>query len=157
MVEGGRDQRSTCNQQRRIAMKTNSKPYLLLFAALVLILAACAQVAEAQPQAGALPQLEAGPQPEEASQISEKEAAKCLRSSDERRLLVDIVHGFCVQFPAEYDIAYPNENEIMLIKGSMVNVEEPSAHIEVKPAEGVTLEQAADQIAADYAIPGMEV
>jgi hypothetical protein len=62
-----------------------------------------------------------------------------------------------VQFPAEYDIAYPNESEIMLIKGSMVNVEEPSAHIEVKPAEGLTLEQVADQIAADYAIPGMEV
>jgi len=132
-------------------MKTIHKPYLLLFAALAFILAACAQVVEAKPQPEALSQVEAAPQ------ATESVAGKCLRRSEDTRLLVDIVHGFCVQFPAEYDIAYPNESEIMLIKGSMVNVEEPSAHIEVKPAEGVTLAQAADQIAADYAIPGMDV
>ena len=126
-------------------MKILRKPYLLLFAALALILVACAQTAEAKPQSGDAPQ-----------SIGDV-AGKCLRSSDETRLLVDIVHGFCVQFPADFDIAYPNESEIMLIKGSMVNVEEPSAHIEVKPAGGMTLEQVADQIATDYAIPGMEV
>jgi len=37
-------------------MKILRKPYLLLFAALALILVACAQTAEAQPQSGDAPQ-----------------------------------------------------------------------------------------------------
>jgi hypothetical protein len=126
-------------------VKTIRKPNLLLLVALAFILTACAQIAAAQPQSEAAPQGNAGT------------PVKCLRDSETRRLLVNVVQGYCLQYPAEYDIAFPNESEVMMIKGSMLNVSEPVAQIEVKPAEGVTLEQVADQIAADYAIPGMEV
>jgi len=45
----------------------------------------------------------------------------------------------------------------MLVKRYVLNINEPSVSVTFKPAEDVTLEQAADQIAGNYAIPGVEV
>jgi len=126
-------------------MKPKKYSSLLLFVDLVLILTACA------------PANVSGSKSEGALQSSGSNMGKCLRDTDETRLLVNVVQNYCVQYPAGYDIAYPNESEIMLIQRSMLNVEDPSAHIEVQPAEGLTVEQAADKLVADYAVPGMEV
>jgi hypothetical protein len=126
-------------------MKTIKKTHLLIFVALALVLAACAPSPAVIPQTGEEPQ------------AAEDIAGKCLRNSDEERLFINFVHGYCVRYPAEYDIAYPNQSEIMLIKRSILNVEDPRVHITVKLSEGTTIEQAADQIEADYAIPGMDV
>lgn len=116
--------------------------YLMLAA---LILSACAPSVEAKPlSAGEIVSSEGG-------------AVKCVRESDATRLLMNGVQGYCLQYPAEYDLAIPNESQIMLIKSSMVNVSEPSAHITVRPSEGKTVEQVADQLEADYAVPGLEV
>lgn len=124
-------------------MKTTLKIFLLLLAAFILTSCAPASVT--------------GSKVEGALQSSVSDTGKCLRDSDETRLLVNIAQNYCVQYPAGYDIAYPNESEIMLIQRSMLNVEDPSAHIQVLPAEGMTVEQAADKLVADYAVPGMEV
>ena len=88
---------------------------------------------------------------------NERTEVKCIRDTEGTRLLIQDAQGYCLQYPAEYDLAFPNDSEIILIKRSMVNVTEPSAHIKVQPAEGRTVEQAADQLVADYSIPGMEV
>ena len=88
---------------------------------------------------------------------SEGGQVKCVRESDATRLLIQSVEGFCLQFPAEYDLVIPTQNEIVLVKGSMLNHVEPGAYVNWRPAEDKTVEQAADQLEADYAVPGMEV
>jgi hypothetical protein len=109
-------------------MKTIKKTHLLIFVALALILVACAPAAAAIPQTGEEPQ------------AVEDIVGKCLRSSDDERLLINFVNGYCVRYPAEYDIAYSNQSEIMLIKRSILNVEDPRLHITVKPSEGKRLQ-----------------
>lgn len=91
------------------------------------------------------------------AQSGERTEVKCVRDTEDTRLLIQGVKGYCLQYPAEYDLAFPNESEIMLVKRSMVNVTEPSVHIQVQPATGKTVEQAADQLVADYSVPGLEV
>jgi len=73
-------------------------------------------------------------------------------------LLINSVQGYCLQYPAEYDVfvGFPNESEIMLFKRSVLNATEPSVSIKVQPSSDVTLEKAVDQISQVYAIPGME-
>lgn len=77
----------------------------------------------------------------------------CSRSSDEVRLLINSVHQFCLQYPDGYDVFFPNENEIMLIQRSMLNVSEPRASIKVLPAGGMAADQAADSFLAVYSLP----
>jgi hypothetical protein len=45
----------------------------------------------------------------------------------------------------------------MLVKRSMLNAIDPKVIIDVKPTNGTTVEQAADQLVADYSVPGLEV
>jgi hypothetical protein len=45
----------------------------------------------------------------------------------------------------------------MLVKGSVLNSEDPRLFIVVDPADGRTVEQVADQLIADYSVPGLEV
>jgi len=75
---------------------------------------------------------------------------KCVRSSDEVRLLINSVRGYCLQYPAEYDVFFPNESEIMLAKRSVLNLSEPSVQIKVQSAGGMTADQAADSFLAVY-------
>jgi len=137
-------------------MKSKTFIHLLIFAALAL--SACSPAIRVIPETPVSPQ-DSQTQTEVLSepQAEQDIEGKCVRNSDETRLLIDMVHGYCLQYPAEYDIAYPNENEIMLIKRSILNVSEPRVHIEVQPANGASVEQAADQLVADYSVPGMEV
>jgi len=136
-------------------MKLSKFFHFLIFVALVL--SACSQAVAASPESGITPN--AGGEPPEVftdAETGQVVTVKCSRSSDEVRLLIDPVHGYCLQYPPEYDIFFPNESEIMLFKRSVLNANEPRVSITVLPAGGVTLERAADQIAQDYAVPGTE-
>jgi hypothetical protein len=136
-------------------MKTRIFFPFLIFVALAL--SACTPVIVTPSEAEVAPNADMNPpdflsDPESSQAITDK----CVRSSDEVRLLINSVHRYCLQYPAEYDVFYPNESEMMLVKRFVLNVSEPSVSIKIQPAGEVTLEQAADQIAQVYAIPGME-
>jgi hypothetical protein len=136
-------------------MKTKTFVNFLIFAAL--LFSACTPVFRVPSKAEVAPNADMKP-PEVISNLESGQAVngKCSRSSDQVRLLINSVHQYCLQYPAEYDVFFPNESEMMLIKGSVLNVSEPSVSVMYQLAGEVTLEQAADQIAQDYAIPGME-
>ncbi len=91
------------------------------------------------------------------AEATNKIEARCVRNSEETQLLVNNVLGYCLQYPVGYDIVFQNEMEIMVVKGSILNSEHPSLIIDVEPADGKTVEQVADQLAADYSVPGLEV
>jgi hypothetical protein len=136
-------------------MKTRKCFRLLIFSALVL--SACSQAVAASPEPGSTPN--AGVEPPAVftdTETGQTVTVKCSRSSDEVRLLINPVHGYCLQYPPEYDIFFPNESEIMLFKRSVLNANEPRVSIKVQPSDDLTLEQAADQIAEVYAVPGTE-
>lgn len=66
-------------------------------------------------------------------------------------------HGYCLLYPAEYTVERPDDSAVVLVIGSLLNVSDPRLHIELADTEGRTLDQIADQVAADYSIPGMEI
>lgn len=84
-------------------------------------------------------------------------AGSCSRNLDQTRLLVNFIQGYCLRYPAEYDVSFLNSNQIMFFKYSILNHTEPNAYIEVQPAGGMTVEQAAEQILAVYGIPDVEI
>ena len=136
-------------------MKTRIFIHVLIFAALVL--SACNQAVAALPESRTTPNAEVEPPAVLTdTETGQTLTGKCSRSSDKVRLLINSIQGYCLQYPPDYDVfaGFPNESEIMLFKRSVLNTNEPSVSIKVQPAGGVPLEQAADQIAQVYAIPG---
>ncbi len=91
------------------------------------------------------------------AEATDKIEATCFRYSEETQLLINLFQGYCLQYPIGYDIAFPNETQIMLVKRSILNPEDPMLMLVVDPANGRTVEQVADQIVADYSVPGLEV
>lgn len=83
--------------------------------------------------------------------------AICFRNSEETRLLMNNLQGYCLQYPNGYDVVFENELEVGLVKRSVLNPEDPRLIIIVEPAGGRTVEQVADQLVADYSVPGLEV
>ncbi len=102
-------------------------------------------------------QAEATNKPATQDDAINKIEAKCVRNSEKTQLLINGVLGYCVQYPVGYDMAVQNEVEIMLLKRYVLNAEDPHLSINVKPAEGMTVEQVADKLVADYTVPGLEV
>jgi len=105
----------------------------------------------AQPQVTPT-ELEVTAQPEATPDLE----ANCLRNSNETRLLINSVYGYCLQYPAEYDVAFPNATEIVLFKISTLNATDPNFNIDVQPANGITVEQAAEKLVDAYTVPGLE-
>jgi len=136
-------------------METRKFFHFLIFVALMF--SACTPAFEAPTGTEVAPNTDIKPQevlsdPESGQAVT----GKCVRSSDKVRLLINSVHQYCLQYPAEYDVYFPNESEMMLVKRYVLNTSEPSMSITVQPAGVLTLEEAADQIAGVYAIPGVE-
>ncbi len=136
--------------------KINLKNIAFLF--LALALAACAQAARSEQLAST----SAAAAPEVAAVVTQAKAtnkieARCVRNSDETQLLINTVQGYCLQYPIGYDIAFLNGMEIMLVKRSPLNAEDPNLFIHVEPANGMTAEQFADKLTADYSVPGLVV
>ena len=131
--------------------------HLILFIA-ILTLSACAQAARSEQPANTL----APAKPVATALVTQAEAtnkieAICFRNSEETRLLMNNPQGYCLQYPNGYDVVFENEMEIGLVKRSVLNAEDPSLIINVEPAGGRTVEQVADQLVADYSVPGLEV
>ncbi len=137
-------------------MKPKTFIHILIFTALAL--SACTQAVQAvlDPEAAPAanpnqPEVVTAPEPVQDIQ------GMCTRNSDETRLLVNTVAGYyCFQYPAEYDVAFGNANMVMVFKRSMMNTTEPNFHVDVQPAGGMTVEQAADNVLAIYAVPDLE-
>jgi hypothetical protein len=80
-----------------------------------------------------------------------------IRNTGETLQLINMVAGYCLHYPAQFDVAFFKPNNIMFFKSSILNVSEPNLRIDVLPAGGMTVDQAADKIVEDYAVPGEEV
>ena len=143
-------------KKEKQTMKSRIIFHFLILAALVL--SACTPAVAALPESGTTPSAEMTPPAVSTDTGSgQTVTGKCIRSSDEVRLLINSVHQYCLQYPAEYDVFYPNESEIKLIKRSMLNVSEPSVSINVQPADGMSVDQAADGFLAAYTFPESEL
>lgn len=143
--------------------------YFILFFA-ILTLSACAQAAKTeQPANTSAPARTEQPANTSApaspvataavvqAMATNKIEAICFRYSEETQLLINVVQGYCLQYPIGYDIVFSSEMEIMLVKRSILNPDDPKLMINVEPSDGKTVEQVADQLVADYSVPGLEV
>ncbi len=132
------------------------KSLILIFA--FLALSACTQAASSeQPAITPAPASSSLPAVVTQAEVAIKIEAICIRNSEETQLLINDIHRYCLQYPVGYDIAIENEMAIALFKRSALNSEDPSVFITVEPAGGRTVEQVADQLVADYSVPGLEV
>ena len=89
--------------------------------------------------------------------LPQAEAGGCPEPATGEALLENEQHGYCLLYPAEYTIERPNDSATVLVIDSLLNVSDPRLHIELADTEGRTLAGIADQVAADYSIPGMEI
>ena len=151
--------------------------FILLF--VVLTLTACAQAVKSEPTAEtlvptdqvqpvSLPVTEVNKSASEKN-ISETEVnnsasegnnnveARCIRNSDKTRLLINAAAGYCLQYPVDYDVEFNTANNVVLFISSPLDVTKPILQIFVQPAGGMTVEQAADKVSADYGMPGENV
>jgi hypothetical protein len=123
----------------------------------VLALSACAQASRAESEVDRTPKaIQIQTELEPGSEAIQDIEGTCIRNSDQTRLLINSVQGYCLRYPSEYDVAFLNANQVMFFKNSILNTSEPNFHVDVQPANGMTVEQAADKIEAIYAIPGTE-
>jgi hypothetical protein len=73
----------------------------------------------------------------------------CPTAAAGQELLTDEEHGYCLLYPAGLEVFNPNENETVLIEGSLLNVEGPRVYIRSGDASGRTAEELADELAAE--------
>jgi hypothetical protein len=140
----------------------NIRHFILLFA--ILALSACAQAATTEQPAN----IPVPASPVDTETVTQSEVinkakaaniieATCFRNSEETQLLINFSQEYCFQYPIGYDVAIQSDTGIMLVKRSILNPQDPKLIITIEPANGMTVEQAADQLVADYSVPGMEV
>lgn len=82
----------------------------------------------------------------------------CPEPTETSKLLNNDEHGYCLLYPASYDVFEPAQETILAV-GSMLNMEQPRAHIMVGAASGRSAAQVADEVLADVlaTLPGFEV
>jgi hypothetical protein len=68
------------------------------------------------------------------------------------RILTNEKHGYSLYYPIGYDVRHPNENEIVIFVGSLLNTDRPRVYIEVREATGRTADQAADELVAEFGV-----
>lgn len=90
-------------------------------------------------------------------QAEDQAAAGCPEPAAGTSLLQNPEHGYCLLYPATYTVEKPNENETVLVVGSLLNVADPRVHIEVSEAAGRAAAEVAGQLEAEASIPGLEV
>ncbi len=68
-------------------------------------------------------------------------------------------HGYCLQYPAGYNVEQPSERVTVIVAGSLLSVQQPRAHIEVENANGRSAASAAAQLAAEFegSVPGIKI
>lgn len=85
------------------------------------------------------------------------DARICTRSHPELQSLFNGLHGYCVQYPRAYDVAFINEFQVAFTRGDPTNMGAPRAEIVMSNAEGRTAAEVAADWAARYADGGMEL
>lgn len=83
--------------------------------------------------------------------------AACPVPSPSTQLFVNEAHGYCLLYPVDYTAVQTSPNEVNLVRGSVMNHVDPRVSITVGDASGRTLTQLADQLEAEYALPGVSV
>ncbi len=84
--------------------------------------------------------------------------AVCPVAGHTTRLLINAAHGYCLLYPDSYVPLPASEGaSTEVVKGQMINHVDPRVSIHVEDAAGRTLAAVADQLEADYALPGIEV
>jgi len=86
-------------------------------------------------------------------------AQGCPAPTGDAELLTREDHGYCVLYPSGYSVEQPNNSETVLVVGSLLNVEEPRAYIEVDEADDRTAEEIADALVAELesAVPDIPI
>ena len=89
-------------------MKTRIFIPFLIFAALMF--SACTPAVKAPSETEVAPSADMKP-PEVFidSETGQTVIGKCSRSAEDIRLLINSDHQYCLQYPAEYDLFYPND------------------------------------------------
>ncbi len=68
------------------------------------------------------------------------------------QLLMNEAHGYCLLYPSDYQVQYPNDDEAVILIGSLMNVDQPRASIKVQGAAGRTAAQVADELVAEWSL-----
>ena len=129
--------------------------YLLSLVVLLLFIAACnpaggsqvTTVDNLEPEATAV--LEPTDAPAESEDEATAAEATCPEATAEMALLQDPAHGFCLLYPADYQVVAA-ENNVGLVKDSLLNVTDPRLGITIEAAGERTAAQVADTIMADF-------
>jgi hypothetical protein len=77
--------------------------------------------------------------------------AGCPETADGAQLFVNTDDGYCVLYPAGYVAEQTAPGSTSLVLGSIMNHTDPRVSIDVTSADGRSLAEVGDQIAADYA------
>lgn len=114
------------------------KRFLLLSLLFMMIGSACAPTSEA----------------EVAADTSSDAPAGCLSASAQTELLQHEAFGYCMLFPADYQVRNFEDNVVELVLDSPLNDTDPRLIMKIEPANGRSAEQVADdffnQLPADF-------
>lgn len=89
-----------------------------------------------------------------ANSLPEGEAeAICPNPTEGTKLLRHAAQGYCLLYPADYVVVEGDDATVTLVLDSIMNHIDPRLGLTVEDAAGRTLEQVAEQVAADYALP----
>lgn len=86
---------------------------------------------------------------------NESNLNNCLEGDGGTKSFINQVDGYCLLYPAEYEIGQPNENTVVLFTGSLLNVDDPKVLIERKDANGLSAAQLADVFSNQF--PGFDI
>jgi hypothetical protein len=83
----------------------------------------------------------------------------CLQPDEDTLLLRDEAQGFCLLYPADYEVEQTSDSQTLIYFGSPMDVEHPKVFIEMTDAAGRTAEQAAEEARAELetSVPGSGV
>ena len=100
------------------------------------------------------PEAEVVAQPTDAPAASEDEAtadpATCAEATDDMALLQDPAHGYCLLYPANYQVVQTADSSVNIVKDSLLNTNDPRFGLTVEAVNGRTASQMAEAEAAPY-------
>ncbi len=129
---------------------------IVLYSLFVWLLAACAPLSQT---AAVLPESAETDASVHTGSFAEpgQEPSRCVEPAIDQRLWVDEVHAYCLIVPETYVAWSGAPGAVSLVKGDIMNHLDPRIEITVIEGAESTPEEAADQWAADFGIPGFTV
>ena len=128
--------------------------YLIVLTFLLLFMVACnapgnatnGSVTGLEPEATAVSQ----PTQNENEVVEEADPTSCPEATVDMALLQDAAHGFCLLYPANYQVVATGENSISIVKDSLLNVTAPLLSMDIMTAGDQTATDAADALMAQF-------